>query len=78
MVICNQIMLLFLNYVSYRLVILLKTINAIQVRNIIFFRVSLRLINFSFQNFPIFVPEISTNFMSFVVQIVYISSVWTL
>jgi hypothetical protein len=35
-------------------------------------------INFSFQIFLLFVPEMSTSFMSYVVQIISITLVWIL
>jgi hypothetical protein len=56
--ICIQITLLILYDISSRLVTFLKIIDApIQVSDIFDLTVSLRFNNFSFQIFPLFVPE---------------------
>ena len=63
--VCNQITPLILYYISSRLVTLLKVIDApIKVSDIFYLSVSLKFVNFNFQIFLIFVPEISTSFMS--------------
>jgi hypothetical protein len=38
----------------------------------------LKLINFSFQMFLLFVPEMFTSFTSYIVQVIYITLVWIL
>ena len=64
---CNQITLLILYYVSSQLVTLLKVNDApIQVSEIFYLAVNFKLINFSFQIFHLFVPEVSTCFMSYI------------
>ena len=74
--VCNQITLLILSYISSRLVTLLKVIDApIQVSNIFDLTVSFKFINFSFQAFLLFVPEMSATFISYIVYIMYISLV---
>jgi len=63
---CNQATLLVLYSVSSRLVTLLKLIDApIKVPNIFDLRVCFKFINFSFQIFLLFVPEMSTSFTSY-------------
>jgi len=37
-----------------------------------------KFINFSFQIFLLFVPEMSTSFMSYIVKIICVASVWIL
>jgi hypothetical protein len=74
--VCNQITLLILSYISSRLVTLLKVNDApIQVPDIFDLTVSFKFINFSFQIFLLFVPEMSASFMSYIVQIIYIALV---
>jgi len=66
--VCNQTTLLVIYYTSSRLVTLLKVIDApIQVSDIIDITVCFKLINFSFQIFLLFVPEMSTSFMLYMV-----------
>jgi len=64
--VCNQITLLIPYYISPRLVMpLYKSL-------IIFYlTVSFKFINFSFQIFLLFVPNMSTSFTSYTVQIIY-------
>jgi hypothetical protein len=63
--VCKQITLLILYYISFRLVALLRVIDSpIQVSDIFDPTVSFKFINFSFQIFLLFVPEMSTSFMS--------------
>jgi len=63
--VCNQITLLVFYYISSRLGTLLKIIDApIQVSHIFYLAVSFKVINFSFQTFLLFVPEMSTCFTS--------------
>jgi hypothetical protein len=77
--VCNQITLFILYYISSRLVTLLKVIDApIQVCDILVLTVCFKLINFSYQIFPLFVPEMSISFTSYIVQIIYITLVWIL
>ena len=57
---CNQIALLILYYISSRLVIFLKVIDApirVQVPNIFALTVSFKFFNFSCQILLLFVPE---------------------
>jgi hypothetical protein len=66
-------------YIISRLVTLLKVIDApIQVSDILVLAVRFKFINFSIQIFLLFVPEMSTSFMSYIVQIIYITLVWIL
>jgi len=66
--VCNQITLLILYYISSRLVTLLKVTNApIQVPDIFDLTVSFKFINFTFQIFLLFVPEMSASFTSYIV-----------
>ena len=61
--ICNQITILFLYYISSTLVTLLKVTDVpVKVSVIFYLTVNFRLIDFSFQNFFLFVPEMSTSF----------------
>src|SRR5215470_13183680 len=77
--VCNQVTLLILYYFSSRLVPPLKRNDTpIQVSEILVLTVCFKFINFSFQIFPLFVPEMSTSFMSYVVQIISIILVWIL
>jgi len=65
---CNQITPFILYLISLRLVTLLKVTDApIQVSNIFDLTVSFKFTNFSFQRFPLFVPDMSTGFMSCIV-----------
>jgi hypothetical protein len=62
----NQITPLILYYIISRLVTLLKINDAlIQVSNIFYLTVSFKFINFSFQIFLLFVPEMSNIFTSY-------------
>ena len=63
---------------SSRLVTLLKTIDALYKSDVLGLTVSLKFINFSFHIFIVFVPEMSTSFMSYIVWIIYITLVWIL
>jgi len=77
--VCNQITLPILYYISSRLVTILKVIDAPKQVPVIFDRiVTFKLTNFSFQIFVIYVAEMSTNFRSQFVYIIYIASVWIL
>jgi hypothetical protein len=77
--VCNQITFLILYYIISRLVTLLKVIDAsIQVSDILVLAVRFKFINISFQIFLLFVPEMSTSFTSYIVQIIYITLVWIL
>jgi hypothetical protein len=77
--VCTQITLLILYYISSRLVTLLKIADApIQASDIFYLSAAFKLITFSFQIFPLFIPEMSTSFTSYTVQIIYITSVWIL
>jgi len=63
--VCNQITLI-LYYISSRQVTLLKTTDApIQVSDICDLTVTLKFINFSFQTFLIFVPEMFNSCTSY-------------
>jgi hypothetical protein len=64
----KQITLLILYYINSRLVTLLKIIDApLQVSDIFYLIVSFKLINFSYQIFPLFIPEMSNGFTSYVI-----------
>jgi len=77
--VCNQITLLILYYIISRLETLLKVIDApIQVLNTSYLTVSFKLIDFSFQKFLIFVPEVSASFMFYIVYITYVALAWIL
>ena len=66
--VCNQITLLIHYYINSRLITLFKVTDApIQVSDIFLLTVSFKVINFSSQIFLLFVPEVSTNFMSYIV-----------
>ena len=57
-----------------RLVTLLKVIDApIQVSDICVLTICLKVMNFSFHILPLFVPEMYTSLMSYMVQIIYIA-----
>ena len=77
--ICNQITLFFLYYIISRLLTLLKAIDApVQVSDIIYLTVNFKVIDFSFQKFCLYVPEMSNSFTSFIAQIIYIVLLWIL
>ena len=77
--VCNQITFVILHYISCGLVTLLKVIDApIQVANIFDLTVSLKFLNFSFQIYLLFVPEMSAIITSYSVQIVYIALAWVM
>jgi len=66
--VCNQVTLLVFYYISSRLVTLLKVIDSpIEASDIIDLTVCSKFINFSFQILLLFVPEMSTSFMSYIV-----------
>ena len=67
--VCNQITLLILYYTSSRLVTLLTvTDTPINVPDIFFcLTVSFNLINFSFQIFLLFIPEVSVSITSYII-----------
>ena len=72
--VCNQVTFLILNYISSRLLPLLKVIDApIQIPNVVNLAVSFKFLNFSSQIFLLFIPEMSANFSSYIVQIIYIT-----
>ena len=72
--VCNQITLLIDYYISSRLVTLLEVTDApIQIPNILDRTVSFNVLNFSFQIYLLFMPEMSASFTSFIVQIIYIA-----
>ena len=74
----NQLSFLVLYYNSFRLVSLLEVINApIQVPDIVDLTVSFKFLNFSFQICLLFVPKMSATITSYIVQIIYIASAWT-
>jgi len=65
---CKQITLLIFYYISIRLVTLLKITDApIQVSYIFYLAGSFKFINFIFQTFLLFVPEMSACFTSYIV-----------
>jgi len=73
--VCNQIILLHLHCISSRLVTLLEVMDAsVQVSDIFYHTVRFKLINFGFQIFLLFVPEMSTSFTSYVFYIIYVLS----
>ena len=56
-----------------------KVIDApIQVPNVFHLAVSFKFLNFISQICPLFVPEMSANFTSYTVQIIYITLAWIL
>ena len=64
--VCKQITVLTFYYIRYRLVTLLKIIDApTQVSDIFYLNVVSKFINFSFQIFLLFVPETSASFTSY-------------
>ena len=70
---------LILIYVTSRLVPLLNIIDAsVQIPNVVNFALSYMFLNFSSQIFLLFIPEMSANFSSYTVQIIYITLAWIL
>ena len=68
--VCNQITLLILYYISYRLVTLLKITDApIQVSDIFQLSVNFKFNKCSFQILHLFIPEMSTSFTSYFVKL---------
>jgi hypothetical protein len=66
----NQIILLFFYYVSSRPVTVLKIINAsLQVSDVFDRTVSFKFVNFSFQIFLLFFPEMSNSFTFYIVRL---------
>ena len=77
--VCNQVAFLILYYITARLVPLLKVIDApMQVPNVFDLTVRFKFLNFSSQICLLFVPEMSANFTSYIVQIIYIVLAWIL
>jgi len=73
--VCIHITLLSLYYISSRLVTLLKDIDApVQASDIFYLTVSFMFINFSFWMCLLFVPEVNSSLMSYIVYIIYIFS----
>ena len=71
--VCHQVTILILHYITSRLVPILKVIDApIQVPNVLDLTVSLKLLNFISQLCLLFVPEMSANFTSYIIQNIYI------
>jgi hypothetical protein len=69
-VVCNQITLLILYYISSRLLTLLKVNDALkQGSDIFYLTVSFKFISFSL--FLILIPEMSTSFTPYIAQIIY-------
>ena len=77
--VCNQVTFLILYYITSRLVPLLKVTDApIQVPDVLDLTVNFKFLNFSSQLCLLFVPEMSANFTSYIVQIIYIALAWIL
>jgi hypothetical protein len=77
--ICKEIAILALYQVSCQLVTLLKFIySTTQVSNVLGLTVYCKIINFIFQIFPLFIPEMPARFTSFIVQIIPIYLAWIL
>ena len=77
--VCNQFGFLILYYITSRLVPLLKVFDVpIQVPNVFDLTVSFKFLSFSYQICILFVPELSANFTSYIVQIIYIPLAWIL
>jgi hypothetical protein len=78
--ICKEIAIRsFFNQVISRLLALLKFIDSsMQVDNNLFLTVRCKLINFVFQIFLFFIPEISADFTSLIVRIIPIYLTWIL
>jgi hypothetical protein len=71
--VCTQITLLILYYIRSRVVTLFKvTDSLITITDIFDIIVSFKLINFSFQVFLLFVPDLSTSFTPYIVWIIYL------
>ena len=65
--------------ITSRLVPLLKVLNApIKVPNVFYLTVNFKFLNFSSQICLLFIPEMSANFTSYIVQIMYIVLAWIL
>ena len=77
--VCYQVTFLILYYIKSRLVPFLKVIDTPkQVPNVLDLTVSFKFPNFSPQICLLFVPEMSANFMSWIVQNIYIALAWIL
>jgi len=77
--VCQQVTFLVFYYITSRLLPLFKVIDApIQVPNILDLIVSLKFLNFSSHLCLLFVPEMSANFTSYIVQNIYIAFAWIL
>jgi len=77
--VCNQVAFLILNYITSRLVSLLKVNDAlIQLPNVLDLTVSFKFLNFISQICLLFVPEMSANFTPYTVQIIYLALGWIL
>jgi len=77
--ICKQIILLLLYYISSRLVILLKVTDApIQVPNIFYLTIRLKILSFGSQLFFIFDPQMSASFTTYIVEIIFVALAWIL
>jgi hypothetical protein len=77
--ICKQITFLVHHYVISMLIAPLKFIySLIQVSGVLVLTVRCRLINFVFQIFSFFNPEVSAGFTSYIVQIIRIYFAWML
>jgi hypothetical protein len=70
----NNIFALFGNDSKKKLIQREFIFSSIQVSNVLVLTVRCKLINFVFQIFPLFIPEMPAGFMSYIVQI--ISLVW--
>jgi hypothetical protein len=67
--VCKPITILILHQVTSRLVTPLKLIySSIQVSNVLVLAVLCKLINFVFQTFPLFVPEMPAGFTSYEIK----------
>ena len=72
--VCNQITFAILHYISSWLLTLPKVIDAsIQVPNIFYLTVSVKVLNFSFHICLPFVPEMSVSITTYIAQIIYIA-----
>jgi hypothetical protein len=77
--VCNQVTFLILSNITSRLVPLLKITDApTLVPNVLDLAVSFKYLNFSSHICLLFVPEMSANFKSYIVQIIYLALAWTL
>ena len=77
--VCHQVTFLILHYITSRLVPLLKVTDApIQVPNVLDHTVGFKFLNFSSNIWLFFVPEVSANFTSYIVQDIYIALAWIL